>query len=149
MCYFTTGGPGEACRTNKLSPTWRIQERSKGERRHPSICPTNLPESFSLESIFTERCVCHRKDPKSERWAKENPETNPIAIYPETASHGAALHQGAIKLLALSARVSLYISFPRVRQRPTLGPWKGSPFLKHYYSEELGRNTPQWKQERL
>ena len=33
MSYLTTGGPGKECGTNKLPPTGRIQERSKGERR--------------------------------------------------------------------------------------------------------------------
>ena len=52
MSYLTTGGPGKEPRTNKLPPTRKNQERSK-ERRCQSICPANLPESFSLESILT------------------------------------------------------------------------------------------------
>jgi len=59
MSYLTTGSPGKECGTNKLPPTGRIQERSKGERRLQSICPPNLPESFLLESIFEERCTYH------------------------------------------------------------------------------------------
>ena len=31
MSYLTTRDPGKECRTNKLPPTGRIQERSKGE----------------------------------------------------------------------------------------------------------------------
>ena len=54
MSYFTTGGPGKERGTNKLPPMGRIRERSKGEKRHQSICPANLPESFSLESIMAE-----------------------------------------------------------------------------------------------
>ena len=54
MSYLTTGGPGKELGTNKLPPTRRIQERSKGERRCQFICPTNLPESFSLESFLAE-----------------------------------------------------------------------------------------------
>ena len=50
------------CRTNRLSPT-RIQETSKRERRLQSTCPTNLPESFSLESILTAWCMCHQEGP--------------------------------------------------------------------------------------
>ncbi|XP_059941093.1 UPF0547 protein C16orf87 homolog [Mesoplodon densirostris] len=58
-----TGGPGKECGTNKLLPTGRIRERSKGERRLKSICPANLPESFSLESILAEQCTCHQEGP--------------------------------------------------------------------------------------
>ena len=32
----------------------------------------------------------------------------------------------------VSSCVSLEISFLSVRQEPTLGPWKGSPFLQHF-----------------
>ena len=39
-----TGGPGKECGVNKLSPTRRIQERSKGERCQ-SVCPSDLPDS--------------------------------------------------------------------------------------------------------
>ena len=53
MSYLTIGGPGKECRTNKPLPIGRIPERSKAERSQ-SVSPTNLPESFSLESIFTE-----------------------------------------------------------------------------------------------
>ena len=54
MSYLTAGGPDKEHRTNKLPPTGKIQERSKGERRLQSIHPTNLPESSSLESILAE-----------------------------------------------------------------------------------------------
>ena len=51
------------CRTNRLSPTRRIRETSKRERRLQCTCPTNLPESFSLESILTVWCMCHQEGP--------------------------------------------------------------------------------------
>jgi len=54
MSYLTTGGPGKEDGTNKLPPVGRIQERSKGEKRHQSICPIHLPESSLLESILAE-----------------------------------------------------------------------------------------------
>ena len=54
ISYLITGGPGKKCRTNKLPPIRRIWERSKRVRRHQSIYPTNLPESFLLESILAE-----------------------------------------------------------------------------------------------
>ena len=66
MSYLTTGGPGKERRTNKPPPTGRIRERSKEERRCQSICPTNLSESFSLESILAEWWVCHQEGP----WVK-------------------------------------------------------------------------------
>ena len=54
MSYFTTGDPGKEHGTNKPPPTRRIRERSKGERRRQPICPTDFPESFSVESILVE-----------------------------------------------------------------------------------------------
>ena len=60
-----------------------------------------------------------RKDPESEQLAKDHPETNPITIKPETASHVAEqfswlplpscslpVHPFPVKSLALSAGVS-------------------------------------------
>ena len=44
----TTGGPNKELGINKLPPTGRIQERSKGERTHKPTCPTNLSEFSSL-----------------------------------------------------------------------------------------------------
>ena len=63
MSYFMTGDPGKEYATNKPPPTGRIQERSKGDRRHQSACPTNLPETFWLDSIVPEWCACHQKGP--------------------------------------------------------------------------------------
>ena len=78
--------------------------------------------------------------------AKDSPETNPITIKPETASHVAELFSWVpfpycslpvcpftIKSLAFSACVSSDNSFPSVRQESNFGPWKGSPFLQHYH----------------
>ena len=61
--YLITGGPGKEHGTNKLPPTGRSQERSKGGRRHQSMCLTKLSESFSLESILAEQCMCHQEGP--------------------------------------------------------------------------------------
>jgi len=54
MGYLTTRDPGKECRTKKLPPTGRIQERAKGEWKCQSTYPTNLTESFLLESILAE-----------------------------------------------------------------------------------------------
>ena len=72
--------------------------------------------------------------------AKDHPETNPITIKPETASHVAELFSWVplpycsppgcpfpLKSLALSARVSSDNSFQCVRQEPTLGNLEGTP----------------------
>ena len=120
MSYLTTGDPGKEQGTNKLPPTGRIREGSKGERRHRSVCPTNLPESFSLwnPSWLSDACAT-RKGSESERLARDNPETNPIPIKPNISSHVAEQFSCvplpscssprcpfSIKSLALSACVS-------------------------------------------
>ena len=76
---------------------------------------------------------------------RENPETSSITIKPETSSHVAEQFSrvpiACCSLPALlpnkvscfvSSCVSSEISFLSVRQEPTLGPWKGSPFLQHF-----------------
>ena len=86
---------------NKLTPN---QKMSKGERRVQSLCPTNLPEFFWLESILAEWCWATRKeDPGSEWLARDNLETNPITIKPETEPHSRAVLPRSLTLL-LSAR---------------------------------------------
>ena len=47
----------------------------------------HLPESFLLASISAEQCVCHQEGPWVKWLARENLETNPITIKPETSSH--------------------------------------------------------------
>ena len=82
-------------------------------------------------------------------------ETNPITKKPETASHLAEQFSWVplpyssppgcpfpIKSLALSARVSSDNSFPSVRQDPSLGPWKGSPFLQQAHQALFPWDTP-------
>ena len=59
VSYFTTRGLGKEHRTNKPLPTGRIWERSKGD----ATCPTNLPESFSVESILAEQCLLRQEGP--------------------------------------------------------------------------------------
>ena len=81
---------------------------------------------------------------------QSHPETNPITIKPKTASHASEQFSWVplpscsppgcpfpIKSLALSACVSLDNSFPSVRQEPSFGPWKGSPFLQQNYQGSL------------
>ena len=121
MSSLRTGGPGKERRIDKLPPTGRIRERAKGERRCPSTGPTksrNPSRGIHLGRVMhaPPRIL---KDPESERLARDNPETHPITIKPETTSHGAEQFSGVpspscsppgrpfpIKSLALSARVS-------------------------------------------
>ena len=67
--------------TNKLPPTRRVQERSKGD----TTCQiTSQNPSCWHPSCLSKACTT-RKDSESEWLAKDNPETNPITIKPETA----------------------------------------------------------------
>lgn len=52
LSCLTTGGPGKECEaTGYHQPEFR---KGQGERRCQYICPTNLPESSSLECILAE-----------------------------------------------------------------------------------------------
>ena len=145
MSYLTTGGSGKEYRTNKLPPTVRIRERSKGEKRCQSIYLTNLPESFSLESILAERWACHQEGPWVRMIGQRQPRNKPH--YYKTWDFelcGRAVLLGSLTLLLstwaplpneisrfVSMCVSLDNSFLSVRQEPILRPWKGLPFLQH------------------
>ena len=134
-----TGGPDKEQGTNKPPPTRRVKERSKGD----TTCPTTSqnPSHWYLSLLSKLRAT--RKGSESEWLAKDNPETNPIIIKPKTGSHMAEQVSWVplpycsppgwpfpIQSLALSAHVSSDNSFLSVRQEPTFGPWKGSPFLQ-------------------
>ena len=69
MSYFMTGDPDKERGTNKPPPTGRIGERSKGERRHQSTCPTSLPESSWLSSW-----AHHQKGPWVRMLGQRQPE---------------------------------------------------------------------------
>ena len=101
----------------------------------------HIPEFFSLASILAEQCGCHRKDSESEWLAKDNLETNPITIKPETASHLTEQFSWVplpycfpprclfpIKSLALSTHVSPWtIHFRVLDKSPVLGPGRDPP----------------------
>ena len=110
----------------------------------------HLPESLSLASILAKQCVRHQERlslwPIKEGLAKDNPETNPITIKLETASFAEQFSWVPLPYYSLpgcpfpiksycfvNTCVSSDNSFPSVRQEPTLGPWKRSLFLQHYY----------------
>ena len=137
MSCFRTGGPGKEHRTNKPPPTGRVQERSKGDTTGPT---TSQNPSLWHPSWLNKACTT-RKDSESEWLAKDNPETNPITINPETASHMTELFSWVLwpscsppgrpfpmKSLALSAHVSpLTIHFWVLDKSPVLGPGRGPP----------------------
>ena len=129
--------PVKECRTNKLPLTGRIQERSKGERRLQPICPTKLPESFSLESILADWCVHHQKGP----WVRMTGQKQTLLpLTRDCEPHGRVPLSCCslpgcpfpMQSPALLAHVSSDNSFLSVRQKPTLGPWKGSHFCNNF-----------------
>ena len=139
------GDPDKEYGTNKPPSTGRVPERSKGDTACPS---TSQNPSRQHPSWLSDACAT-RKDPELEWLAKDHPETNPITIKPETASHVAeqfswvpyptALHPGALSQsnLLLCQQMCLLGQFmSEVRQEPTFGPWKGSAFLQQ--KEKLG-----------
>ena len=131
-----TGGPGKEQGTNKPPPTRRVQERSKGD----TTCLTTSQNPLWHPSWLNKVCTT-RKNSESEWLAKDNVETNPITIKPETASHVAEYFSWIplpycsppgcpfpIKSLALSAHASpRTIHFRVLDKSPVLGPGRGPP----------------------
>ena len=103
MSCFTTGGPGKEQGTNKPPPTRRVWERSKGD----TTCPTTSQNPSLWYPSWLNKLCTTRKDSESEWLAKDNPETNPITIKPETASQSRAVLLGSLTLL-----LSTWAPFP-------------------------------------
>ena len=137
MSCFLTGGSGKEHGTNKPPPTRRVWERSKGD----TTCPTTSQNPSLWQPSCLNKACATRKDSESEWLAKDNPETNPITIKPETASHVAEQFSWVpfpycsppgcpfpIKSLALSAHVSSQtIHFRVLDKSPVSGPGRGPP----------------------
>ena len=131
---FTTGGPGKEQGTNKAPPTRRVWERSKGD----TTCPTTSQNPSLWHPSWLNKACITRKDSESEWLAKDNPETNPITIKPETASHVTEQFSWVpycsppgclfpIKALALSAHVSPQtIHFQVLDKSPVSGRGRGT-----------------------
>ena len=83
MSCFRTGGPGKKQGTNKPPPTRRVWERSKGD----TTCLTISQNPSLWHPSWLNKACTTKKDSESEWLAKDNPETNPITIKLETASH--------------------------------------------------------------
>ena len=142
-----TGGPGKEHGTNEPPLTGRVRERSKGD----TTCPTTSQNPSLWHPSWLNKAYTTRKDSESEWLAKDNLETNPITIKPETANHVAELVSWVplpycsppgcpfpIKSLALTAHVSPHtIHFRVLDKSPVLGPGRGPPswnsFVKHKY----------------
>ena len=102
MSCFVTGDPEKEYGTSKPPPTGRVRERLKEDTACPS---TSQNPSRWHPSWLSDTCAT-RKNSELEWLAKDHPETNPITIKPETASHAAeqfswvplptALHPGAL-----------------------------------------------------
>ena len=140
MSCFTTGGPSKEHGINKPPRTARVLERSKGA----ATCSTTAQNPSHWPPAWLNNACTTRKDPESERLAKDNLETNPITIKPETASHVAEQFwvplpscsppgcPVPIKSLALSAHVFPWIIHFRVLDKsPLLGPGRGPPSCNH------------------
>ena len=137
MSCFMTGGPGKEQGTNKPPPTRRVRKRSKGD----TTCPTTSQNPSLWHPSWLNKVCPTRKDSESEWLTKDNPETNPITMKPETASHVTELFSWVplaccspprcpfpIKSLALSAHVSPWtIDFWVLDKSPVSGPGKGPP----------------------
>ena len=140
---FTTGGPAKERGTNKPQPTGRVWESSKGNTIRLT---TSQNPSLWHPSWLNKACTT-RKDSQSERLAKDNLGTNPITIKPcDCKPCGRAVLLASPTLLLstwvpvpnkissfVSTCVSSDNSFPSVRQEPSFRPWKGFPFLQHYF----------------
>ena len=114
------------------------EEHAKGQQETSHVLPTSQNPPRWNPPWLSDACTT-RKDPESEWLARDNLETNPITIKPETVSHiaepsfwvplpGCSLpgHPFAIKFLALSARVSPWIIYFQVLDKsPLLGPGRG------------------------
>ena len=129
-----TGGPSKEQGTNKPPPTGRVWERPKGD----TTCPTT-PQNPCWHPSWLNKACTTRKDSELKWLAKDNPETTPITIRPETVSHVAEQFSWVplpycflpgcpfpIKSLALSAHVfPQTIHFRVLDKSPVLGPGRG------------------------
>ena len=142
MSCFTTGVLGKKHRTNKPPPPRRVQEKSNGD----TTCLTTSQNPSCWHASCLNKAWSTRKGSESEWLAKDNPETNPFTIKPETVSHVAELFfwfplphcsppwcPSSIKSLTLSAHVSpRTIHFWVLDKSPVWGPGRGSPYCNSY-----------------
>ena len=101
------------------------EEFRKVERKHH--LSIHFPESLLLASILAERCVRHQERLWIRMIGKPCGRAVLLGSLTYCSPPGCPF---PIKSLALSSCVSLDNSFLSVRQEPSFGPWKGSPFLQ-------------------
>ena len=148
-----TGGPGEEHRTNRPPPTGRVQERSKGVQPPPRILLTSIHLGWTRHAPpgktqndwlkTTWKLIHHHKIPMGLdisprlRWATWQ---RGLPGFPYSPALCPEPFPSEISCF-VSTCVSSDNSFPSVRQKPTLRPWKGSPFLQqdnlNYYLNNL------------
>ena len=119
-----TGDLDKEYGTNKPPPTGRVRERSKGD----TACPSTSQKPSRYHPTWLSNACATRKDSELEWLAKDHPESNPITIKPETASHTAEWFSWVPLPYFVSTCVSSDNLFLSVRKEPSFGPWKGSPF---------------------
>ena len=138
-----TGGPAKEHGTNKTWPTRRVRERSKQD----ITCPITSQNPSLWHPSWLNKVCPMRKDSESEWLDKDNMETDPIIIKPETASHVAELFSWVplpscspprcpfpIKSLALSSHVSSQtIHFWVLGKSPVSGPGRGHPSCSKWW----------------
>ena len=123
-------------------------QREGGDASIQYVLPTSQNPLRWNPSWLREACTT-RKDPEwDQTWAKQadwpDPETNPITIKPDTLNMWQSSSPGLPYLPAgvplpnkvfccVYTCVSSDNSFLSVRQKPTLRPWNGFPFLQHNY----------------
>ena len=148
MSCFIAGGPGKEQGTYKPPPTRRVWERSKGD----TTCPTTSQNPSLWHPAWLNKVWTIRKDSESEWLAKDNRETKPITIKPETASPVTEQFSWVllpycspsrcpftIKSLALSAHVSpRTIHFWVLDKSPVSGPGRGPPSCNILIPQCLG-----------
>ena len=142
---FMTGGPGKE---QELISHHQLVEFRKSPKETPCVW---APPRILLAGIHLGWAM--RVPPgrtlESKQLVRDNLETNPVTIEPETGSCDRAVLLGSltycslpgvpfpINSLALSASISSDDSFPSVRQEPHLGPGKGLPSCNRLCEEQV------------
>ena len=131
--FLTTRGLGNEHGTNKPPPTGRVQQRSKGD----ATCWTISQNPSCWHPSWLNKACTTRKDSESGWLAKNNLETNPIPIKPETAGLFSWVPLPScsppgcpfpVKSLALSAHMSpRTIHFWVLDKSPVSGPGRDPP----------------------
>ena len=128
----------------------QLEEVRKGQKEggdtSPCVLPTSQNPSHWNPSWLSDACAT-RKDPESERSARDNQETNPTTIKPETVSHVTEQFSWVPLLCCsppLQSKVSCFVSSCLLRQffwvsekSPLLGSGSGSLFCNSTFLDHL------------